>query len=130
MSVNPAARATSILVVDDESLLRMMAVDIFEEAGFTVFEAGSGAQGAQMLADNRSIDGLFTDVEMPGPVSGLDLAQMTHELYPNIAIMVVSGRITPAEGDLPPGAKFVSKPYDTEVILNLFGGLMPGTQPS
>jgi CheY-like chemotaxis protein len=118
-----AGRAGSILVVEDEALLRMMAVDIFEEAGFTVFEAGNGEDGARLLADHAEIDGLFTDVEMPGAVSGLALARIAHERHPHVAILIVSGRTTPAADDLPPGAKFVGKPYDTQAILRLFAGL-------
>jgi CheY-like chemotaxis protein len=125
MSVSPAVRARSILVVEDETLLRMMAVDMFEDAGFTVFEAKSGVEGAQMLAEHDSIGGLFTDVEMPGDVSGFELARMAHELHPSVAIMVVSGRAAPQVHDLPPGAKFVGKPYDTQAVIGLFAGLMP-----
>jgi CheY-like chemotaxis protein len=130
MSVSPAVRAGSILVVEDETLLRMMAVDMFEDAGFTVFEAQSGAEGAQLLADHVSIGGLFTDVEMPGDVSGFDLARMAHERYPSVAIMVVSGRAAPQLHDMPPGAKFVGKPYDTQAVVGLFAELMPETRAS
>ena len=130
MSLTPASRG-SILIVEDESLLRMMAVDIFEDAGFTVFEAGTGEEGARMLANNASIDGLFTDVEMPGPMSGLQLAKIAHELHPHVAIMVVSGRLMPAIAEMPPGAKFVGKPYDTAAIVDLFAGMSPpGTRLS
>lgn len=124
MPVPPVARPGSILVVEDETLLRMMAVDMFEEAGFTVFEAANGEAGAQALADNPSIDGLFTDVEMPGDVSGLALAKIAHDLHPRVAILVVSGRATPRSDDLPPGAKFVGKPYDTQAVVGLFAGLL------
>jgi CheY-like chemotaxis protein len=130
MSVTPAARAGSILVVEDEALLRMMAVDMFEDAGFTVFEAKNGAEGARVLADNDSIGGLFTDVEMPGDVSGFELARMAHQLHPSVAIMVVSGRAAPRAHDLPPGAKFVGKPYDTQVVVGMFAGLMPEARAS
>lgn len=125
MSVSPAVRAGAILVVEDETLLRMMAVDMFEDAGFTVFEANSGMEGAQLLAGNASIRGLFTDVEMPGDISGLELARMAYESHPSVTIMVVSGRAAPQGHDLPPGAKFVSKPYDTQAVIRLFAGLMP-----
>jgi len=120
MSVPPPVSVGSILVVEDEALLRMMAMDMFEDAGFTVFGADSGEAGARLLAHNASIDGLFTDVEMPGPISGLALARIAHELHPHVAIMVVSGRATLATTDLPPGAKFVGKPYDTQAVVSMF----------
>jgi CheY-like chemotaxis protein len=125
MSVLPAAHTGSILVVEDEALLRMMAVDMFEDAGFTVFEAESGEEGARALACNGAIDGVFTDVEMPGAINGLMLARMAHEMHPHAAIMIVSGRTNPLVGDMPPGAKFVSKPYDSQAVIGLLTGLLP-----
>ena len=116
----PIPPAGSILVVEDEALLRMMAVDMFEDAGFAVFSAANGKDAARLLSENASIKGLFTDVEMPGPISGLDLARIAHDLYPHVSILVVSGRIGPSPGDLPPRAKFVGKPYDAKAILSLF----------
>jgi len=125
MSAVLATPAGSILVVEDEALLRMMAMDMFEDAGFTVFSACSGEEGVRMLADNASIDGLFTDVEMPGSVSGLALARIAHELHPHVAITVVSGRATPSAADLPPGARFVGKPYDTQAVVGMFTAPLP-----
>lgn len=118
----PVSHAGSILVVEDEALLRMMAIDMFEDAGFIVFSAANGRDAVRLLAENASIKGLFTDVEMPGPVSGLDLARIAHDLYPHVAILVVSGRAKPSESDLPPGAKFVGKPYEARAIVTLFEG--------
>jgi CheY-like chemotaxis protein len=128
MSISPAG---SILVVEDEALLRMMAIDMFEDAGFTVFGAENGEDGARLLAENASIEGLFTDIEMPGPISGLDLARIAHDSYPHIGILVVSGRAMPLDGDLPPGARFVGKPYDTQAIVTLFAErTLSGPRPS
>jgi CheY-like chemotaxis protein len=122
----PPGSAGSILVVEDETLLRMMAVDMFEDAGFTVFEAESGEEGAKALAANDAIDALFTDVEMPGSIDGIMLAGIAHDLHPRVKILVVSGRATPSAQSLPPGAKFVGKPYDNQTVVALFAGLRPG----
>jgi len=120
----PIPPSGSILVVEDEALLRMMAIDMFEDAGFTVLSAANGKDAVRLLSENASIKGLFTDVEMPGPVSGLDLARIAHDLYPHVSILVVSGRTRPSANDLPPHAKFVGKPYDAQAILTLFAGQM------
>jgi len=124
MPIAASGSPGSILVVEDETMLRMMAVDMFEDAGFIVFEAKSGEEGARTLADNSTIGGLFTDVEMPGAMNGITLARMTHDLHPRVKILVVSGRVSPSAQDLPPGAEFVGKPYDTQAVVALFAGLM------
>ena len=55
---------------------------------------------------------MVTDVCMPGGVNGLELASTAHRLFPNIAILVASGTVTPAPGVLPPGGRFLRKPYN------------------
>ncbi|MDQ3144475.1 MAG: response regulator [Pseudomonadota bacterium] len=106
----------SILVAEDESLLRMMASDLFEGAGFKVIEAASGESALKQLGGGP-IAALFTDVELGGNLDGFKLARMAHERNPDTAIFVVSGRRTPDPADLPPGAVFVSKPYDLDRVL-------------
>ena len=106
----------SILVAEDDSLLRMMASDLFEEAGFKVEEAASGESALRQLGDGP-IAALFTDVELGGDVDGFKLARIAHQRNPGTAILIVSGRRTPNAADLPPGAIFVSKPYDLDRVL-------------
>jgi CheY-like chemotaxis protein len=118
-SINKPHRR-SIMVVEDEALVRMMAVDLFEQAGFDVLEADNGADAARTLADLPSIDGLFIDIAMPGPMNGLELARYACELHPNAIILVVSSQAPPAARDLPPCAQFIAKPYDSAVVLRAF----------
>lgn len=106
----------SILVAEDESLLRIMASDLFEGAGFHVMEAASGESALRLLGDGP-ITALFTDVELGGNLDGFKLARIAHQRNPDTAILVVSGRRTPNPADLPPGAIFVSKPYDLDRVL-------------
>jgi CheY-like chemotaxis protein len=98
-------------VVEDEALVRFLAVDIFEEAGFEVIEASNGEEGLRMLEGRPDVRALVTDVDMPGRIDAFHLARLTHERHPAIAVLVVSGRRRPEEADLPPGAKFMGKPY-------------------
>ena len=127
--ISPLNAATrSILVVEDESLLRMMAVDLFEEAGFRVIEAKSGDEAAQLLGGD-AIDGLFTDIEMPGHIDGIALARITHEMHPNVAVIVVSARTTPLPGELPIDARFVDKPYDSASVLATITEMMSPSGP-
>lgn len=106
-----------ILVVDDDALLRFLAVDILETAGFTVIEA-ENAEGALALLQARpDIAALFTDIEMPGSFNGLELARLCHRQRPDVRVVVTSGNICPSAADLAPGDSFIPKPYrDREVI--------------
>lgn len=116
--------APAILVVEDESLLRMIAVDMFEEAGFRVIEAPTADFALQILDSGEPISGLFTDIETPGSLDGVTLAQITHDRHPGTAILVVSGRRLPGDGDLPPGAVFVGKPYSIDRVIGTLNGMI------
>ncbi|GAC1574723.1 MAG: response regulator [Sphingomicrobium sp.] len=111
-----AATKLSILVAEDETLLRMMATDMFEDAGFKVVEASSGEAAVDLLKA-APIAALFTDVELFGKMDGLELAWIAHNRDPEAAILVVSGRQLPKPEELPPGALFISKPYDLKRVL-------------
>jgi len=111
------AAQRAVLVVEDESLLRMMAVDLFEDAGFHVIEASSGDEAADLLMSEDVIDGVFTDIEMPGAINGIALARLAFETHPHAAVIVVSSRSKPAPGELPDNATFIDKPYGSEAVL-------------
>jgi len=119
------------LVVDDDPLILMHACDILEDAGFRFFEAGDGDAARTLLSEHAaSVTLLFTDVEMPGTMNGFQLAHHVAEQWPEIAIVVASGRITPAQGDMPDGATFISKPFSADVVHNHLRELLPdGKKP-
>jgi DNA-binding response OmpR family regulator len=85
----------TVLVVEDEILIRFDIVDALSEAGFTVLEAGNVAE-AVALGAYPDIRAVFTDVDMPGNEDGLDLAQRVHADFPPVAVLVnrslVAGR--------------------------------------
>ncbi len=108
------------MVVEDEALVRMMAVDLFEQAGFHVLEADNGADAARALADLDSIHGLFADIAMPGPMDGLELARVACELHPEAIVLLVSSMAPPLAGELPGCARFIAKPYDSAAVLRAF----------
>ncbi len=99
------------LIVDDDLLILMNAVDILSEAGFRALEAHNvDAAEAILVEYAEEITLLFTDVQMPGTRNGFDLARMTAERWPLIGILVSSGLATPEPGLMPPGAIFVHRP--------------------
>jgi CheY-like chemotaxis protein len=121
---DPHPKIQSILVAEDESLLRMVAVDMLEQAGFHVIEVENGDDGAQILADGQEIAGLITDIQMPGGIDGCALAAITHRLHPDAVIVVVSGNHVPKAGELPVGAKFIGKPYDVRGVLRTLNEML------
>lgn len=105
-----------VLVVEDEAFIRLTVIDVLEEAGFEVLEAGS-ADAALDIINEHTIHLLFTDIQMPGRLSGVDLANVVAQRFPDAGIIVASGRLTLDDVDLPPTAEFFSKPYDFATIV-------------
>ena len=125
MSVSAQSRRLPvILVVDDEPLLRMLATEHFEEAGYEVLEAGSGEQAVALLGERPDIRAVFTDVQMPGAPDGLSLAHHVRRVCPGCAIVVVSGRASPGPDELATGARFIGKPYRGDMVVGLFQELL------
>lgn len=115
-----------VLVVDDEVLIRMMVTDALEDAGFEVIEAGTVDEALDKI-DDGTIHFLFTDIQMPGLLTGVDLAHEVAARFPHAGIVVASGRITPGEIDLPSSAQFFSKPYDLDLIVARFESMSKST---
>jgi CheY-like chemotaxis protein len=100
-----------VLIVEDEPLLRMDAVDFMEEAGFDTLEANGADEAMRIMNSRDDIDAVFTDVEMPGSMNGIALAHAVRDGWPPVGILVVSGRVCPEKGDLPANVGFLRKPY-------------------
>uniref|UniRef100_UPI003F885761 response regulator n=1 Tax=Methylobacterium sp. NMS12 TaxID=3079766 RepID=UPI003F885761 len=116
------------VVAEDEVLVRMVAADMLEEAGFQVAEAGDAQGALDHLASHPNVTLLFTDIEMPGSMNGIALAQEVARRWPHIVLMVCSGRVRPAAGTLPPQAHFIGKPYTMALMQEILTerGLLPG----
>jgi two-component system, response regulator PdtaR len=99
------------LIVEDEPLLLMLAADAAAAAGFVALEACNADEAVSLLESRVDIAVLFTDIEMPGSMSGLKLAHVVHQRWPKIKIMVVSGAVDLQPSALPPGSQFMAKPY-------------------
>lgn len=112
------AMAKVILVVDDEPLIRALIRGTLEDDGCAVKEAANVYDGLDLL-DAGDIDGVLTDIEMPGGLNGLDLAKMVRAIWPNMPLIVISGRILPRPEDLPPHTPMLTKPFSPERLLYL-----------
>jgi len=106
-----------VLVVEDEMLLRMSAVDMVEDAGYTSVEAVNADEAVAILESRSDIALLFTDIQMPGSMDGLKLAQTVHSRWSPIKIILVSGQLKLTGIDLPLGSRFFGKPLEAEVMI-------------
>lgn len=105
-----------ILVVEDEPLLLMMAVEIVEDAGFQAIEASDADQAIALLESDPDIVILWSDIDMPGSMDGLRLAAAVRDRWPPIEILIVSGKQRPASDELPERGVFIPKPYDSRMV--------------
>jgi CheY-like chemotaxis protein len=113
-----------VLVVEDEPLLRINAVDMIEAAGFAVLEAGTADEAIAILESRNDIRVVFTDIQMPGSMDGLKLARAVRGRWPPIKIVTTSGRVNVTLDDLPDGGRFLPKPYTPAQIAGLLSELV------
>jgi len=106
-----------VLVVEDEMLLRMCAVDMVEDAGYTPVEAADADEAVAILESRSDIALMLTDVQMPGSMDGLKLAHAVHDRWPPIKIILVSGQLTLAEADIPVDSRFFGKPFAAQEMI-------------
>jgi two-component sensor histidine kinase len=107
----------NVLIVEDEMILRMRAVDIVEDAGFHPIEAVNADQAIAILESRSDISLLFTDIQMPGSIDGLMLAHAVHSRWPAIKIILVSGQVNPSEAERPADSRFFGKPLGVEQMV-------------
>lgn len=120
----PDQTKTVVLVVEDEPLILMDAMQTFEDAGFEVIDAYDVDHALVRLAERPDINAVFTDVDMPGRFNGVELARMVHDQRPEVVIIVTSGAVAVRRDDLPERGQFIPKPYRGEKVVNLIEKLL------
>ena len=111
-------RKTTILVIEDEPLIRMTIADDLERAGFAVLEAGNAEEALRLLADDCSISAIFTDIGMPGDLDGLKLAWLVRDRWPPVEIIITSGHRMIRDDQMPDRALFFPKPYAHQPVID------------
>ncbi len=106
-----------ILVVEDEPIIRMGAVTILEDAGYLVLEAANADAATRILESRTDIQGVFTDINMPGTIDGLKLVKAIQSRWPSIRLVLTSGKVFPNAQDLPTNSRFLVKPYDSSDLV-------------
>jgi CheY-like chemotaxis protein len=120
MVLDHSAVSAVVLVVEDEMLLRMRAVDMVEDAGFTPVEAVDADEAVAILEARSDVALMLTDIQMPGTMDGLKLAHTVHRRWPPIKIILISGQLKLADIDIPLDSRFFGKPLDAaEMIAEL-----------
>jgi CheY-like chemotaxis protein len=117
--MTPANRA--ILVVEADLLLRLMAVEVVQEAGFEALAAATADEALSILearADDVRL--VFTDIQMPGSMDGLRLAHAVRDRWPPVELIVTSGHCQIEANDLPDRGRFIAKPYDVHALSRVF----------
>ncbi|MEN3148202.1 response regulator [Neorhizobium sp. IRAMC:178] len=112
MEQSASLKKQAVLVVEDEPLLRLMAMDLVEDAGFEAIEAADADEAVRILEGRTDIRIVFTDIDMPGSMNGMKLAAAVRDRWPPIDIIIVSGHVRLSDVDLPDRSVFFSKPYD------------------
>ncbi|MET0241036.1 MAG: response regulator [Sphingobium sp.] len=109
---------TTVLIVEDEPLIRLISAEILGDAGYRVLEADGAGQALEVLQRDGDIDLLFTDIRMPGLMDGLKLAETVHERWPAVHLLVTSGHIRLSDNDLPDAGTFLPKPYRSQDLID------------
>ena len=107
---------SAILVVEDVGLIRLDAVDMAEREGFLVFEAANADDAITILEAHPEIRLVFTDIEMPGSMDGLQLSAFVRDRWPPVRIIVTSGKQRPAKGQLPDDGLFIAKEIGGDAV--------------
>jgi CheY-like chemotaxis protein len=119
-----------VLVVDDEPLVRMTAADELDEAGFQVLEAANADEALDMLEECADeVQVLFTDVNMPGSMDGMDLAEQVHRRWPHVLLLISSGYARPHPDEIPDHGHFVPKPYIGATLVRHIHEMMRTLRP-
>ena len=108
-----------ILVVEDEVLVRMVAVSVAEESGFEVLSAATADEAIGILESRSDIRLVFTDVHMPGSMDGLRLAHAVRGRWPPVELLVTSALGNVTAKDLPERGRFLPKPYNAATLLRV-----------
>jgi CheY-like chemotaxis protein len=101
-----------VLIVEDEALVRLVAASMLQDAGFDTLEADTAEDALHVLEEHADVRVLFSDVQLPGAMDGLDLAHLVHDRWPDIGLLLTSGGVTVRPSEIPDDGDFLPKPYD------------------
>lgn len=113
-----AGTVQTVLLIEDEPLIRMATSAMLEDSGFLVLEAANADEAKIIVAGHPEITVVITDVQMPGSMDGLEFASLVHREYAHIPVLITSGRAGLQEAREHGATSFLSKPYTALAIQN------------
>lgn len=120
--------AMSVLLVEDEALISMLVSDWLIELGFEVHEARTADEALDYIGAGGAVDVLFTDINLPGSMTGAELARKARALLPELPVVYASGRYRGDDlGGLVPHSAFMPKPYDQRKLRHVLEQIAVGT---
>lgn len=117
--LEPVGAGETVLVVDDEPLVRMLVADVLADLGYSAIEAADGPSAMKILRSNAQLDLLITDVGLPNGMNGRQIADAARELRPALNVLFMTGYAENAvlsHGHLDPGMQIVTKPFEIQVM--------------
>lgn len=118
MNVHDSHGPTTVLVVEDEFLLRAALADFLQNSGFDVVEAGTADDAVEIISHaDKPIDVVFSDVMMPGRLDGIELAQWLRAQHPEVQILLTSGHAESVANAVKRCGRALPKPYDLEQVV-------------
>ena len=127
--MSEAEAKPTVLVVEDDAVIRHAAVAMVTDAGFAVREASNGNEAIRILDDgleaSETVCVIVTDIDMPLGIDGIKLAACIDRRWPRIGIVITSGKVRPAPGDVPTDGLFIRKPYTEEGLIAAIRSVMP-----
>jgi CheY-like chemotaxis protein len=120
----PSVRSV-VLVVEDEPFVLLDAAEMIEAAGYEVLRASNADQAIEMLESRNDIRVVFTDIEMPGSMDGLKLAQVIRDKWPPVELIVTSGKHRLNPSQLPARGAFIGKPYTPKQVSDALRAFIP-----
>ncbi|MEE7457166.1 response regulator [Methylorubrum populi] len=117
-----------VLVVEDDIVTRQAAVEMIQDAGYATCEASNGNAAIRVLDEGEDagegVRVVVTDIDMPLGIDGIKLAACIARRWPGIGIIITSGKVRPAPGDIPPDGLFIRKPYSEEGLVSAIRSVM------
>jgi len=114
--------AQTILVVEDEILIRFILADTLRDIGYQVLEAANGDEGLDILSSGQVVDIMVTDVRMPGNIDGMELTRRAKSMVPGRPVIVCSAHLFRPESH--PADEFFSKPYSVDALADVIARLI------
>jgi signal transduction histidine kinase len=124
-----AVEDLTVLIVEDDSALRMLLAELIKGLGYTIIEATDSLAGGRILASDVAIDLLVTDIGLPGGHNGLEMVAMNRDRRPDLKVLFITGYAEDAAGQfgrLEKGMQVMTKPFALEALAHRLRALMEG----